>query len=221
MYRQGPMRGLMALELLAVMATRPWLAPKRLRALSAYRKAQEHLREHATPRTRLAAAQVAEAAGESGLPAAEVERLVNDWMQVRPLKYLRACRASGLEQVLKIFEGAGVKMGVLSDYPAESKLAALGLGGRFSPVLCTTDPGINAFKPHPGGFLRACETWRLAPKDVLMIGDRMDVDAAGAAGAGMSCVIIGRRTAVGPALRDRVMVMPSFERLTHVLEPRG
>jgi hypothetical protein len=33
----------------------------------------------------------------------------------------------------------------------------------------------------------------------------------------MSCVIIGRRVTVGPALRDRVVVMPSFERLTHVL----
>ena len=37
------------------------------------------------------------------------------------------------------------------------KLRALGLDGRFSPVLCATDPEIGAFKPNPRGFLRACD----------------------------------------------------------------
>ena len=53
--------------------------------------------------------------------------------------------------------------GVLSDYPAEAKLQALGLAGRFSPVLCATDPEIGAFKPNPRGFLHACAVWNLPP----------------------------------------------------------
>ena len=36
------------------------------------------------------------------------------------------------------------------------KLRALGLESRFAPVLCSTDPNIDALKPHPRGFLRAC-----------------------------------------------------------------
>ncbi len=110
--------------------------------------------------------------------------------------------------------GRRIRVGVLSDYPAQAKLEALGLGGRFSPVLCTTDPEIGALKPHPRGFLRACEIWRLAPRDVLMVGDRADADAAGAASAGMPCVIVGGRNGAGRPY----MTVSSFERLQRVLE---
>ena len=94
-------------------------------------------------------------------------------------------------------------MGVLSDYPAEAKLRALGLAGRFSLVLCATDPEVGAFKPNPRGFLRACERWQIARGDVLVVGDRVDVDAAGAAAAGMPCVIIGQvHRPAGPSTRQ-------------------
>ncbi len=50
-----------------------------------------------------------------------------------------------------------------------------------------------------------------------MVGDRADVDAAGAAAAGMPCVIIGRSPA-SPADRPAFVVLPSLERLRHVLD---
>jgi FMN phosphatase YigB (HAD superfamily) len=37
----------------------------------------------------------------------------------------------------------------------------------------------------------ACEVWRLAPSDVLYVGDRADIDARGAAVIGMPCAILG------------------------------
>ena len=106
---------------------------------------------------------------------------------------------------------------------------ALGLSGRrrssrrwasaasFSVVLCATDPEVGAFKPHPRGFLAACERWQLDPAEVLMVGDRADVDAAGAAAAGMPCVIVGRAQA-SPADSSGVRLVPSLERLRHVLD---
>jgi putative hydrolase of the HAD superfamily len=51
---------------------------------------------------------------------------------------------------------------------------------------------VNAFKPHPRGFLAACEGWGWSPHEVVYVGDRCEVDAMGAAAAGMPCVIIGR-----------------------------
>jgi FMN phosphatase YigB (HAD superfamily) len=84
-------------------------------------------------------------------------------------------------------------------------------------VLCTTDPAIAALKPNPRGFLRACEVWRIDPADVLMVGDRADVDAAGAAAAGMPCVIIGRGEGAGSAQFGQLM-LPSIERLRGVLD---
>jgi HAD superfamily hydrolase (TIGR01549 family) len=216
LYRQPPLRALMALELATLPLRAPIKARQRLIALRAYRAAQERLRAETAgldPETQIAAA-----ARASGLPVAEVASLVDDWMQMRPLKYLQFCRAKGLTRLLDALGRRGLPAGVLSDYPAQAKLRALGLDGRFSPVLCATDPEIAAFKPSPRGFLRACQLWGLAPDRVLFVGDRADVDAAGAAAAGMPCVIISRRSAA--ADRGRYDVLPSLERLCDVIHAR-
>jgi HAD superfamily hydrolase (TIGR01549 family) len=162
---------------------------------------------------------VAAASRRSGLTAGEVERLVGEWMIARPLKYLRLSRRKGLEPLLDLLDRSGVRAGVLSDYPPELKLRALGVHGRFSPVLCTSAPEVAALKPSPRGFLLACRSWHLAPGEVLFVGDRPDVDAAGASAAGMPCVIIGggfrssRRT-------PGYLVLRSLERLLDVLDNR-
>ena len=214
LYRQTPLRVLMALELATLPLTGPIKARQRLIALRAYRAAQERLR---TPgRDDVATAQLAAAASAAGLPVAEISALVDEWMMVRPLKYLHFCRARGLSGLLDGLRERGVRTGVLSDYPAEAKLRALGLNGRFSPVLCASDPDIGAFKPSPRGYLHACATWNLSPDEVLFVGDRADVDAAGAAAAGMPCVIIGRRRSESHD-SGHYDVLPSLERLSDVI----
>jgi HAD superfamily hydrolase (TIGR01549 family) len=84
-----------------------------------------------------------------------------------------------------------VRLGAFSDYPVDAKLHALGLGEACTLRLCATDGDIDAFKPNPRGFLRACERWQLPPRDVLYVGDRFEVDGLGAQSAGMRCAIIG------------------------------
>ena len=155
LYRQAPVRALMALELLTLPLTRPSRAGGTLRALRAYREAQERLRG-ARGRQALAAAQITTAAELAGLRREEVEQVILEWMQQRPLKYLRAFRAAGTMRLLDLLHRVGLPAGLLSDYPAHGKLQALGLAERFSPVLCSTDPDIDAFKPDPRGFLHAC-----------------------------------------------------------------
>ena len=214
LYRQAPLRALMALELATLPLTAPIKARQRLIALRAYRAAQERLR---TPgHDDVANAQLTAAAAAAGLPVAEISALVDEWMMVRPLKYLQFCRARGLSALLDGLRQRGVRTGVLSDYPAEAKLRALGLHGRFSPVLCASDPDIGAFKPSPRGYLQACATWNLSPDEVLFVGDRADVDAAGAAAAGMPCVIIGRRRSESHD-NGHYDVLPSLERLSDVI----
>ena len=162
LYRQGRLRSLMALELLTLPLEGPGTPWQRLRALKAYRTAQEQLRG----RSRLASAheQRELAAAASGLSVADVDALVSEWMIRRPLKYLPLCRASGLETLLARLEQGGLKVGILSDYPAEAKLQAMGLADRFSPVLYTADPEIGALKPNPRGYFRACKLWNLKPR---------------------------------------------------------
>jgi HAD superfamily hydrolase (TIGR01549 family) len=215
LYRQGPLRALMALELATLPLDRPARAARRFQAIQAYRRAQEALRAEGSGA--IGMRQLDAAAKASGLPIAEVETLVADWMIRRPLKYLQFCRTSGIVGLLDVLERSQVKMGVLSDYPAEAKLRALGLEGRFSPVLSATDVEIDAFKPSPRGYLRACEIWDLPPSEVLFVGDRAEVDAVGARAAGMACVIVGRAAA---AAGDGYVALPSFERLSRVFERR-
>ena len=97
--------------------------------------------------------------------------------------------------------------------PIMDKLKALHLDDHFSVTLCATDFEINAFKPHPAGFLRACEIWDLDPSEVLYIGDRPEVDAAGAQAAGMPCLIIGAKSGA-----NGYCGIPSFEELCHEIE---
>jgi HAD superfamily hydrolase (TIGR01549 family) len=156
------------------------------------------------------------AASASGLSVAEVQALVDEWIMTRPLKYLQLCRASGLDGLLATLDRLALKAGVLSDYPAEAKLRALGVDGRFWPVLCSTDPEIDAFKPNPRGFLRACELWDMSPSQVLFVGDRADVDAAGASAAGMPCAIVGR--AIPADSSGRFTWFRDFERLCRVFD---
>jgi FMN phosphatase YigB (HAD superfamily) len=215
MYRQTPLRALMMMEL----AARPFAAPRslsrRLRVLSAFRRAQEQLR-HQSGAEFIGMAQIQRTAHETSVPAPEVEALVEEWMLRRPLKYLRRLRAAGLLEMLALLDRHRVPAGVYSDYPPEAKIDALGLSGRFAFALASSDPKIGTFKPHPRGFLRACERWHLHPREVLMVGDRADTDGAGAAAAGMPCVIIGRGRSSG-----RHLVLPSFERLSRALDDRG
>ena len=83
-------------------------------------------------------------------------------------------------------------LGVFSDYPVASKLEAMGLGGAFGVMVCATDDGVNAYKPDPAGFRAAAAAFRLAPSEVLMVGDRAEMDGEGARAAGMPAVIVGR-----------------------------
>ena len=218
LYRQAPLRAMMALELATMpLLFNPARAPKHWKALRAYRHAQEQLRAQEPGRGTqpLGRAQLTAAGRHADVPLPELEGLVDEWMFRRPLKYLRFLRAPGLEPLLDWLATAGVRTGVLSDYPPASKLEALGLAQRFSLVLASGDSDIGTLKPHPRGFLRACDRWRLHPREVLVVGDRPDVDAAGAAAAGMPCVIIGRSRA---AARSTYLPLPSFKSLHRVLD---
>jgi HAD superfamily hydrolase (TIGR01549 family) len=219
LYHQGRLRALMAMEMASLPLYRPLAAWREMATVSAYRRALERLRrtELAVPLT--PTHQVQTTSRDTGVPDDIVQSIAAEWMISRPLKYLRWCQASGLRDLLAFLDGRGLRVGVFSDYPVEAKLAALGLAARFSPVLCATDPEIGALKPHPRGFLQACRVWQLPPQEVLMVGDRLDLDAAGAAAADMPCVIVRRRP-TRAYVPPHCLVLPSLERLRHALDDR-
>ena len=214
LYRQWPVRALMALELATVALSRPLAAPVSWRVISEFRKAQEALRGGETSQGG-AREQLELTARRTGMSVDRVEALVTEWMIKRPLKHLPRCRAGGVLPLLDFLIRRGLRVGVFSDYPPDLKLEALGIGGRFSVVLCSTDPEVGMFKPHPRGFLVAAARWQIEPSEILVVGDRPDTDAAGAAAAGMPCVIIGPRHSSNSS---GFVSLPSLERLRNVLD---
>jgi phosphoglycolate phosphatase/putative hydrolase of the HAD superfamily len=190
LYAQPPLRAAMALE----MAVTCVLPTRRHRVaiprVLAFRRCREELRGDHDRAEPLARRQYTVAAERLGCTDHEVECAVEEWIYRRPNKWLRFCRRSGLVQLLDGLQEKGMLCGVFSDYPAEHKLAALGLEGRFGLILSALDPEIDVFKPDPRGFLAAATRWDVPASQVLYVGDRYDVDAEGALAAGMRCAVV-------------------------------
>jgi len=216
LYHQAPLRAAMACELGLVPLLRhgPRQAQMVWRVLRAFRHLREGLRTPETSQGRLEDLQYTITSERTGVDPTTVRRLVEEWMLTRPLRYLAMSRRAGVVAAFEMLRREGLPIGVFSDYPTAVKLDALGLTPYVSLQICATDTWVNAFKPHPRGFLAACEQWGLPPASVVYVGDRPEVDAAGAEAAGMPCLIVGRRRADGP---HRYVPLPSFAGLESAL----
>lgn len=212
LYRQGGVRRGMLARLLRAHAARPAEGVRTLRALRAYRRAQEHLRAAAHLSGDAAAGQLRLACLWSGVGPEELGACVERWMHTEPLDLVARGVRDGLVPFLDAARARGLRLGVLSDYPPAAKLAALGVDGYFDAAVCAQDPDVRAFKPSPRGIHVALERLGVAPDAALYVGDRPEVDAAAAAAAGIACVIVGRRDAAHPGGWLEVSGYASLER---------
>lgn len=220
LYHQNALRAFMALELATLplakfsyrSAARVW------KIVRIFRRVREELRDLGAPLESLAELQYVQTAKQTGVDPAAVEKTVAEWIVWRPLKYLRLCRRRGVEEFFTFLRERNVPIGAFSDYPVVEKLSALQLSNFIAPALCATDPDINAFKPHPKGFLHASEIWGLSPNEILYVGDRHAVDAIGAAAAGMPCAILNWKARLkDPKDLHTCFTVSSFKELRHVL----
>lgn len=91
---------------------------------------------------------------------------------------------------------AGVKVGVLSDYPqTRERLAAIGITDER--ILCWSSEEAGALKPAPRPFVEAARQVSVEVSDVLVVGDRADNDGEGSKAAGMDCLLIKGKKATG------------------------
>ena len=198
LYRQGPLRRAMMLRLLRSCATRPLLGARTLRVLSAYRKAQEDLRERGVPGD-LAEAQLRLACERTGSGRAFAAACVTRWMEEEPLPLVARFARPGLADLVRACRERGLRLGIVSDYPAEAKLRALGIDDAFDAIVCSRAPEVGFFKPHPRGLQVAREKLGTAAAETLYVGDRPEVDAEAARAAGMPCAILTERPAAAGA----------------------
>jgi FMN phosphatase YigB (HAD superfamily) len=140
--------------------------------IGAYRRIRERLAERQVPR--FEDVLVAETAAATGRSPDQVRSIVDEWIERRPLPYLAACRYPGLAELFAGLRRNRKTIGILSDYPARAKLAALGLDA--DRIVCAGDQGIGLLKPNPRGFQAMIEAAAVKPEQAVLIGDRADRD---------------------------------------------
>jgi len=97
------------------------------------------------------------------------------------------------KETLIALREAGYKMGLLSDFPPETKLEYLGISGLWDAVLCSEQCG--ALKPHPKSFIDMAGAMALPPEKILYVGNSHSYDVTGAARTGMKTAWIKNRFA--------------------------
>ena len=195
LYRPGPVRRRMALQLAGACLARPRQTRRAVRAIRAFRGSLEALRHAQT--VDHPAEQLRRTVESTGLPETVVRSLIEEWMFDRPLGPIGSHPRPGLHRFLRLALQRGIRLGVFSEYPSEKKLECLGIRDPFGAVVSSHDPEVRRFKPDPAGFLHAARLLGSRPETTLVIGDRDDADGAGARAAGMAFLRIG-----GPAFRS-------------------
>jgi phosphoglycolate phosphatase/putative hydrolase of the HAD superfamily len=164
-----------------------------LQVLGTFRRVREALAQEAC--ADFLTAQYTRTADRTGCDETQVRALVHEWMQQRPLPLLRACRWPQVQAVFAGLRAAGKPVWALSDYPAADKLDALGL--QVEGAVSATDADVARLKPDPRGLRAILARTGVPAARALMIGDRMDRDAAAARRAGVPAWILSRRSAPG------------------------
>lgn len=186
LYEQAPLRRAIFLRLLGSHLGHPLRGFQTMRMLSAYRRAQESMRRWEIHSNELARAQRELAAETLGVSPEAVETCVASWMEREPLPLLARSMRKGLPELLAQAKQSGVLLAVWSDYPAERKLAALGIRDWFDIVVTAQDPLVGRFKPDPAGLELILARCGIARDEVLYIGDRPEVDGLAARRAGVA-----------------------------------
>ncbi len=190
LYWQTPIRIIMAIWLSFVYALRPFHLLKIINVIRSYRKAQEHLRFEQNPQPKNLKRQIELASRMSEETFDSVNEIVAEWFEKRPLMLLRFFIKKNTQSALEALKRDEYRLGVYSDYPADSKLKALGIRDFFSVAVSSQNDEVKGFKPNTNGFEITARKLGLQPHQTLYVGDRKDVDGIGAQKAGLKTLIV-------------------------------
>lgn len=190
LYSQQCLRARLLARHAGYLALHPRSSWEAAQAVSAFRRALEIVRlEDAAGG--IPDCQFQLAADLAGIPEIRLRNHIQRWFVEAPLPLLRSCVRSGLTELLEFARGHGILLATFSDYAGEDKLRALGIREFFQVVASAEDTDIQSYKPNPLGLQVTLARLGVEPPDAIYVGDRPEVDAAAASGAGMGAVIVG------------------------------
>ena len=156
-----------------------------LKIIGAYRKLRERLGEEEVEN--FEEELLRQTARKHDCAPNDVRAAVEEWIERRPLAYLAGCRYPALPALFAALRRAGKRIAIFSDYPAEAKMAAMGLDADL--IVSAGDDGVGVLKPNPRGLQRLIETAKVDPAETILIGDRVERDGLAAQRAGAEALI--------------------------------
>ncbi len=181
LYRQRSLRLKMAREILLHTIMKRDLDA--IRILGVYRRIRERLADEEVPD--FDRQLIAETARATSRSPDRVLAIVSEWIAERPLPHLRGCLYAGVSQLFDGLRREGKTIGILSDYPATAKLAAMGLAADH--VIAAGDVGM--LKPNPKGLQLLMSAANVGPRETVLIGDRAERDGRAGQRAGVRTLI--------------------------------
>jgi len=190
---------------------------RRFRSLQRFRRQRE--RHRGSPAVKsLREVLLERVCGETGYPQELVAGAIDDFLYGADFPELRGLRSLDDRQVIETLDRRGYRLGVVSEYPVDSKLTALGLSDL--PWRARLDcEMVGVLKPGPEIFQEGARRLGLAPERVLVVGDRRDADVEGAHAAGMQAAWLAPRDPghggsarpeyVLRSLRDLLPILPA------------
>lgn len=185
LYDQGPVRRQMAWAL--AMNALKSRSLQTLRLIGSYRSERERLAQQ--EQQGFETALLRRVAELMQLEQDVVSAAAKEWLERRPLAAVAAARKPLAREVVAALRGRGAKVAVLSDYPAEAKLEALGIEVDIARSACDRD--ILVQKPVPKGLQMIMREARSRVESTIVIGDRDDRDGEIARRVGAQSIIFG------------------------------
>jgi 2-haloalkanoic acid dehalogenase type II len=124
------------------------------------------------------------------------------------------------EATLRLLSEQGYRLALISNATDDELIQDLaegaGLRKWFDPSLSSAAVGLR--KPHPGIFQVVLEAWGFPPSQVVMVGDTLRFDVAGAHNAGLKAILAAWDLYPDYAAEaDHVVPDATAESLTHLL----
>jgi putative hydrolase of the HAD superfamily len=91
-------------------------------------------------------------------------------------------------ETLAALRKRGITLGLLSDFPPETKLKNLKIFEYWDTVVCSEQAGY--LKPDPAPFLEMAKRMGAPPEQILYVGNSIAYDVAGAHKAGMKAALV-------------------------------
>ncbi len=183
---------------------------RHLRFMLAFGKARRRLREAGRPDGELSlpesgfyAKQAALTGGFLGIEADIVGEKIETLIYRGFEPYFKKIKLfPGVVETLEAFRAAGLKLGLLSDFPPRAKVKYLGIDSYWDAVLSSEEIGM--LKPDKLPFEELARALNTVPQKILYVGNSFRCDVKGAKNAGMSAALIkispvSTGTSTGPA----------------------